>query len=84
MAVTRSTATVPNAVIPALEAPVGGARLTESVSPVGIAVGMLAEIFAPVWFVVIAHVLVPSVTAVGWLPAVAVVTVSEGEPVALI
>jgi hypothetical protein len=45
---------------------------------------MLAEILAPVWLVVTAQVLDASVAAVGWLPAVAVVTVSDGDPLALI
>ena len=40
---------------------------------------MLAVIFAPVWFVVTAHV-AAAVALVGLLPAVAVLITSEGLP----
>src|SRR4030088_138278 len=78
--VTRSTATVPTAVSPALVAPAGATRLTLRVSPVPMMLGMLAEILAPVWLVVTAQVLLASTADVGSLPAAAVVTVSEGVP----
>src|SRR3954463_9084821 len=54
--------------------------LAESVTPVGIAVGMLAVILAPVWFVVTAHVLPVEVTEVGAPPATAAEMVSDGVP----
>jgi hypothetical protein len=50
----------------------------------GIAVGMLADTFAPVWFVVTAQLLVASVTLEGAPPVEAVVIVREGAPVKLI
>jgi hypothetical protein len=75
---------VPSVTVPALVAPAGAVRLAESVTPFGMAVGMLAEIFALVWFVVMAQVEVASETFVGPLPAVAAVMVSDGDPVTAI
>src|SRR6185295_4325959 len=79
MPVTRSTEVVLSDCEPALEAPAGAVRLTESVTPVGIADPMLAVILAPVWLVVTAHV-AAAVALVGLLPAVAVLITSDGLP----
>src|SRR6476620_5961999 len=80
MAVTKSTATVVSGLNPALVAPAGAARLDERVTPVGMTVGMLAVILAPVWLVVTDHVAVALVMLVGPEPGVAVVTASVGAP----
>ena len=69
MPVTTFTAVVPSAVRPVLVAPAGAVRLADSVSPAGIAEGMLAVIDAPVWLVVTDQVLPVDVTEVGALPA---------------
>src|SRR5437762_4690106 len=79
MLVTRSTDVVLSDCEPAVEAPAGAARFTESVRPPGMLEPMLAVIFAPDWFVVTAHV-AAAVTLVGLLPAVAVLMTSEGLP----
>ena len=81
--VTRSTAVVLSEFEPALAAPVGAVRLTERVTPAGIAEPILAVIFAPDWFVVTAQV-AGAVTLVGLLPAAAVLMTSEGPPRKLI
>src|SRR4051812_37321589 len=80
MPVTRSTAATSIGLRPALVAAAGAPRLTERVRPAGIEGGVLAGIFAPVWFVVTAQVEVVKVAGVGWLPAVAVLIVREGAP----
>src|SRR4051812_28763946 len=52
----------------------------ESVTPAGIAVGMLAVILAFVWLVVTAHVLPVDVTEVGAPPATAAEIARDGVP----
>src|SRR5437773_11028975 len=79
MLVTRSTAVVLSDNAPALDAPDGAERLTERVKPAGMFEPMLAVIFAPVWFVVTAHV-AAAVALLGLLPSVAVLITSDGLP----
>lgn len=85
MPVTRSAPVVPSATAPALVAPVGAARLTRSVTLAGIAWSMAAVTLVPVWFVVIANVVLASLTDVGADPAGAALMVSApGLPETLI
>src|SRR4051812_14066104 len=83
MPVTRSTAAVVSVVKPALVAPVGAASCTARVMFAGIAVGMLALTFEPVWLLVIAHVDVASEAVVEPPPDGNVVMVRDGVPVKL-
>ena len=68
MPVTTSTAAVPRAWSPALDAPEGAARFADRVTPEGIALPIEAVILAPVWLVVTAQVLPLEVTLVGAPP----------------
>src|SRR5688500_7483604 len=79
MPVTTSTLDDDSEVAPALEAPAGAPMSTVSVSPAGMSESSCAVIFAFDWFVVTAQV-AAAVAAVGALPAVAVLMVSEGDP----
>src|SRR5436309_2790484 len=79
-----SCATVLSVLAPPLVAPAGAPNVAERVRPAGMFDAMLAVIFAPVWFVVTAHELLADVAEVGALPAVAVLMISDGEPVTLI
>ena len=74
IAVTNEAAVVLKLVAPADVAPVGAAKVTFKVTPVGMLVASAAVIFLAVLFVVTAYVVVASVALVGALPAVAVVT----------
>ena len=55
--------------------------LAESVSPAGMAVGMLALIVQALWLVVTAQLFVAEVTEVGGLPGVALLITNDGTPV---